>query len=160
MNNLSIGYLRRLAIRPSFSLAVLMSWWILQGLVNSTYSYELEGLGGDVLNRYIPLLATGAVVFTLANAAKEYRNFEMNLATAEGRYLKTSNAIVFVNLIIFLSFVFLSGLGQFFVSFASSGDGAFVDRLLLTYLPIIVEAGVITYGVYYGFVANRKGRDE
>ena len=160
MNSVSIKRLRLLAIRPSIGLALALSWYVVVGLVNVSLGSSIGSLESEVLNLYVPLLATTITIFGLASAGAEYRTYEVNPDTFEGRYLRTSKTIVLVSLICFLSLVFLSGLIQFFISFASTGDGAFADRLLLTYLPIIIDAAVIAYGVYYGFVANRKARDE
>ena len=160
MNSVSIKRLRLLAIRPSIGLALALSWYVVVGLVNASLGSSIGSLESEVLNLYVPLLATAIVIYGLASAGAEYRTYEVNPHTFEGRYLKTSKTIVLVSLICFLSLVFLRGLIQFFISFASTGDGAFADRLLLTYLPIIIDAAVIAYGVYYGFVANRKARDE
>lgn len=160
MKSVSIQRLRLLAIRPSIGLALSLSWYVVVGLVNVSLGWDLGSTQSQVLNLYMPLLATAIIIYGLASAGAEYRTYEVNPDTFEGRYLRTSKLIVLVSLICFLSLVFLSGLTQFFVSFAATGEGAFTDRLLITYLPIIIDAAVIAYGVYYGFVANRKARDE
>jgi hypothetical protein len=60
--------------------------------------------------------------------------------------------------IVLLSFIFLGGFTVFAGSIFGMVNGAdFVERLILTYLPIIIDAAIVFYGVYFGLIANRGG---
>jgi hypothetical protein len=52
----------------------------------------------------------------------------------------------------------LGGFTVFAGSIFGMVNGAdFVERLILTYLPIIIDAAIVFYGVYFGLIANRGG---
>ncbi len=153
----SIKQLRLLALRPMIGIFGVLAWFSLDRLITSNIA---NGFAREAVATYVTLTMVTVIVWGFSSATKQYRMLSFDPNTDEGRYHQSSKTFAFVMNIIALSFIFLGGFGVFSASiFGFTGDAPFVERLVLTYLPIIIDAGIVAYGVYFGLVANRGGNE-
>ena len=146
--------LRIAAFWPSFALFLFSAWMVVSGWVTSQIKDKLTASAIDV---YVPLGFIALMVWGLSNGLKTYRGMAPAAGTDEGRYWKSSKTFSFISIIIVLSLIFLGGFGIFAGSFAGIAAESFLDRLILSYIPIIIDAAILAYGVYFGLVSNRGG---
>jgi hypothetical protein len=148
--------LRGLALRPSLGIFGILAWFSVQNLITSQFA---DRVVRDAIGTYVTLTVLALMVWGFAGAIREYRKMGFAPESAEGRYLASSKTFAFVMNIILLSFIFLGGFSVFAGSIFGMVSGAdFVERLILTYLPIIIDAAIVFYGVYFGLIANREGK--
>ena len=148
--------LRALALRPSLGIFGILAWFSIQNLITSNFASKFAR---DAIGTYVTLTVVALMVWGFASSIREYRKLGFAPQSAEGRYLASSKTFAFVMNIILLSFVFLGG----FVVFTGSvlggiNDTALLERVVLTYVPIVIDAAIVFYGVYFGLVANREGK--
>ena len=147
--------LRVAAFWPSLALFIAAAWivsgtWITKGIQDQ--------LTAEAVNVYVPLGFFSLMVWGLSNALKTYRGMAPAAGTDEGRYWKSSKNFAFVSLIMVLALIFLGGFGVFLGSFAGAFEhDLFIERLVLSYIPIVLEAAILAYGVYFGLVSNKGG---
>lgn len=148
--------LRALALRPTLGIFGILAWFSLQNLITSNFASQFAR---DAIGTYVTLTVVALMVWGFASSIRDYRNMGFAPESAEGRYLASSKTFAFVMNIILLSFVFLGG----FAVFTGSVLGGFnntdlLERIVLTYVPIVIDAAIVFYGVYFGLVANREGK--
>lgn len=147
--------LRLLALRPSLGIFGILAWFSVQNLITSQFT---DRVVREAIGTYVTLTVLALMVWGFAGAIREYRQMAFAPQTPEGRYLASSKTFAFVMNIILLSFIFLGGFTVFAGSIFGMVNGAdFLERLILSYLPIIIDAAIVFYGVYFGLIANRGG---
>jgi hypothetical protein len=147
--------LRSLALRPSLGIFGILAWFSVQNLITSQFASSFVR---DTIGTYVTLTVVALMVWGFASSIREYRKLGFAPQTVEGRYLASSKTFAFVMNIILLSFVFLGGFAVFTGSVLGGiNNPEFLERLVLTYVPIVIDAAIVFYGVYFGLVANREG---
>ena len=159
MTDVSLAQLRKLAIWPTIGAALGVIWLSIIGVVNKFWIDGFTSLATQALNIYVSLLLTCFMIWALARACRDYRSFSPAEGTFPYRYLRTSKVVALTLLILLVSFLFLAGFGVFIASFSGAmGSNDLIDRVVLTYVPVIIEAATIFYGVYHGFVSGKRGK--
>ena len=159
MTDVSLTELRRLTIWPTVGAAFGVIWLSIIAMVNKFWIDGFTSLGTQALNIYVSLLITSFMIWALARAIRDYRSFSPAEGTFAYRYLRTSKAVALALLITLVSFLFLAGFGVFIASFTGAmGANDLLERVVLTYVPVIIEAIVIFYGVYHGFISGKRGK--
>jgi hypothetical protein len=148
--------LRMLALRPSLGIFGILAWFSVQGLVTSNFASRFAR---DAIGTYVTLTVVALMVWGFASSIRDYRKMGFAPESAEGRYLASSKIFAFVMNIILLSFVFLGGFAVFTGSVLGGiSERDLIERIVLTYVPIVIDAAIVFYGVYFGLVANREGK--
>ena len=148
--------LRALALRPSLGIYGILAWFSTQSLITSNIDSRFAR---EAIGTYATLTVVALMVWGFASSIREYRRMGFAFESSEGRYLASSKTFAFVMNIILLSFVFLGGFAVFTGSILGGiNDRDLIERIVLTYVPIVIDAAIVFYGVYFGLVANREGK--
>jgi hypothetical protein len=159
MEAVTLGELRKLTLWPSVGSVLLLVWVSIVGVLNKYWVDGLEWLQIASINIYIWMGIAALLTWSFASSLRTFRSMKLPYGTFAYRYLRVCKVVAFALVSVLVFALVLYGFINFVSSFTlSSSSGPLVDRAVTVYVPLIMAAVMVFYGIYVGFMSKKEAK--
>ena len=157
MSEVTLGTLRKTTLWPTVATGLAVIWLSVQTIINWELKAGLTPVQLQAVDTYAALVIGIFLTWSLARALRTYRSMDIAAGTFPQRYMRICKTVAYILLSLLITVLVFSGFIAFITSFAGGSlSSQFTERLMLTYIPLVLEAAMIFYAIYVGFMSKKE----